>query len=83
MSTLPDSYKDEWFVRSCVDSVSPGMALYDNEEDTFYHVFDTSKHSVELHTLDQNHGHKMGIDELETQLHERYIPCEVKAEPFK
>lgn len=79
MSTLPEPYRDEWFVRSYVKEVFPGMVLYDTEEDCFYHVFDTSKFSVELHTLDNNHGFKESIEDIEDNLYDRYIPCEVRA----
>lgn len=79
MSTLPDPYRNEWFVRSNVQELHPGMVLYDNQEDCFYHVYDTTDMSVELHSLDGNHGWKESIEDIENNLHDRYIPCEVRA----
>jgi hypothetical protein len=77
--SLPEQYQNEWFVRSNVESLNAGMALYHTESDRFYTVFQCVTYTVYLTPLDNGDRVSDSVQDIEESLQDTWIPVEVRA----
>lgn len=75
---LPEQYTDDWFTRNGKEQIHPGMALYDSEQDEFITVYSVERYTAYLEHLSDDTSFTVDKDDIENNLYDRYIPCEVR-----
>jgi len=77
---LPETHKDEWFIRENVNGISVGMALYYAPDGTIHILEDMApRFTVRLKDLSNGELWTVNKEDLEENLYSDWFPVEVKA----